>query len=157
MKDSSGNEIGTTANPEVGKINEDGTFSIRTNHLDSNYTVSLQLPDGLKVTKNTGTTNPTSSGTDSDFDRNTLTTQAFSGFDVLGTANNISAGIINLPKLPTDDQYVHVTDGRQKLDIKAVSNNPDNMNPAIVFTALTNPAMDIDTDGICYTKEKLVL
>ncbi len=64
LKDSSGNEIGTTANPEVGKINENGTFSIRTNHLDSNYTVSLQLPDGLKVTKNTGTTDPTSSGTD---------------------------------------------------------------------------------------------
>lgn len=153
LKDSSGNEIGTTANPEIGKINEDGTFSIRTNHLDSNYTVSLQLPDGLKVTKNTGTTDPTSSGTDSDFDRNTLTTQAFSGFDVLGTANNISAGIINLPKLPTDDQYVHVTDGRQKLDIKAVSNNPDNMNPAIVFTALTNPAMDIDTDGFVTPKK----
>ena len=113
----------------------------------------MQLPDGLKVTKNTGTIDPTSSGTDSDFDRYTLTTQAFSGFDVSGTANNISAGIINLPKLPTDDQFVHVTDGRQKLDVKAISDNPDNMNPAIVFTALTNPAMDIDTDGFVTPKK----
>ena len=153
LKDSNGDVIGTTANPEIGKINADGTFTIRTNHLDSNYTVSLELPDELKVTKHTGTTDPTSSGTDSDFDRTTLTTQAFHGFDVSGNANNISAGIIRLPKLPTDDQFVHVTDEHHKLGIKAISDNPDKPNPAITFTAINDPIMDLDTDGVVTPKK----
>ncbi len=153
LNDASGNEIGSTANAVSGKLNADGTFTIRTNHEDTAYSVSLQLPADLKVTKHTGTGDPTTVNTDSDFDRTSLKTQTFHSFDTSGHAYNVSGGIIRLPKLPHDDQFIHVTDSPRPLELKATSENPDQPNPPITYTAVNDPVMDLDTTGTVTPKK----
>lgn len=156
LKDTNGTEIGSTAGVG-GKLNADGTFTIRTNHADVDYSVSLQLPSDMKMTKRTGAGDPTIVNTDSDFDRTTLITQAFHSFDTAGHAYNISGGLIKLPALPTKDQYIHIGETPKALVMQAVSENPDQPHPPITFASMSDPLADVDTAGVVTPKKTGVL
>lgn len=146
LEDANGDLIGSTSGEE-GSIDGHGNFAIRTNTESTSYFVQGTLPDGVKATKHTGTGDPTASDSDSDFDRTTVKTAAFHGFDAAGNAQNVAAGLIKLPELHLTKQMIHVVESPSAFQQSASSENPNNPNPALSYVPVTGDVLDSDASG----------
>lgn len=146
LEDANGNVVGSTSGEE-GIIDGHGNFSIRTNTQSTSYSVQGTLPAGVKATKQTGTGDPTVSDTDSDFDRTTIKTATFNGFDAAGNAQNIAAGLIKLPELNLTMQMIHVTESPSAFNQNASSENPNNLKPALTYVPVSEDILDSDASG----------
>lgn len=146
LEDANGNVVGSTSGEE-GIIDGRGNFSIRTNTQSTSYSVQGTLPVGVKATKQTGTGDPTVSDADSDFDRTTIKTATFNGFDAAGNAQNVAAGLINLPELNLTMQMIHVTESPSAFNQNASSENPNNLKPALTYVPVSEDILDSDASG----------
>ena len=146
LEDANGNVVGSTSGEE-GIIDGHGNFSIRTNTQSTSYSVQGTLPAGVKATKQTGTGDPTVSDTDSDFDRTTVKTATFNGFDAAGNAQNVAAGLIKLPELNLTLQMIHVTESPSAFNQNASSENPNNLKPALTYVPVSEDILDSDASG----------
>lgn len=146
LEDANGNVVGSTSGEE-GIIDGHGNFSIRTNTQSTSYSVQGTLPAGVKATKQTGTGDPTVSDTDSDFDRTTIKTATFNGFDAAGNAQNVAAGLIKLPELNLTMQMIHVTESPSAFNQNASSENPNNLKPALTYVPVSEDVLDSDASG----------
>ncbi|EFW23594.1 InlB B-repeat-containing protein [Solobacterium moorei] len=146
LEDANGNVVGSTSGEE-GIIDGHGNFSIRTNTQSTSYSVQGTLPAGVKATKQTGTGDPTVSDTDSDFDRTTIKTATFNGFDAAGNAQNVAAGLIKLPELNLTMQMIHVTESPSAFNQNASSENPNNLKPALTYVPVSEDILDSDASG----------
>lgn len=146
LEDANGNVVGSTSGEE-GIIDGHGNFSIRTNTQSTSYSVQGTLPVGVKATKQTGTGDPTVSDADSDFDRTTIKTAAFNGFDAAGNAQNVAAGLIKLPELNLTLQMIHVTESPSAFNQNASSENPNNLKPALTYVPVSEDILDSDASG----------
>lgn len=146
LEDANGNVVGSTSGEE-GIIDGHGNFSIRTNTQSTSYSVQGTLPVGVKATKQTGTGDPTVSDTDSDFDRTTIKTATFNGFDAAGNAQNVAAGLIKLPELNLTMQMIHVTESPSAFNQNASSENPNNLKPALTYVPVSEDILDSDASG----------
>lgn len=146
LEDANGNVVGSTSGEE-GIIDGHGNFSIRTNTQSTSYSVQGTLPAGVKATKQTGTGDPTVSDTDSDFDRTTVKTATFNGFDAAGNAQNVAAGLIKLPELNLTMQMIHVTESPSAFNQNASSENPNNLKPALTYVPVSEDILDSDASG----------
>ncbi len=146
LEDANGNVVGSTSGEE-GIIDGHGNFSIRTNTQSTSYSVQGTLPAGVKATKQTGTGDPTVSDTDSDFDRTTIKTATFNGFDAAGNAQNVAAGLIKLPELNLTLQMIHVTESPSAFNQNASSENPNNLKPALTYVPVSEDILDSDASG----------
>ena len=146
LEDANGNVVGSTSGEE-GIIDGHGNFSIRTNTQSTSYSVQGTLPAGVKATKQTGTGDPTVSDTDSDFDRTTIKTATFNGFDAAGNAQNVAAGLIKLPELNLTMQMIHVTESPSVFNQNASSENPNNLKPALTYVPVSEDILDSDASG----------
>ncbi len=146
LEDANGNVVGSTSGEE-GIIDGHGNFSIRTNTQSTSYSVQGTLPAGVKATKQTGTGDPTVSDADSDFDRTTIKTAAFNGFDAAGNAQNVAAGLIKLPELNLTMQMIHVTESPSVFNQNASSENPNNLKPALTYVPVSEDILDSDASG----------
>lgn len=146
LEDANGNVVGSTSGEE-GIIDGHGNFSIRTNTQSTSYSVQGTLPAGVKATKQTGTGDPTVSDTDSDFDRTTVKTATFNGFDAAGNAQNVAAGLIKLPELNLTMQMIHVTESPSVFNQNASSENPNNLKPALTYVPVSEDILDSDASG----------
>lgn len=146
LEDANGNVVGSTSGEE-GIIDGHGNFSIRTNTQSTSYSVQGTLPAGVKATKQTGTGDPTVSDADSDFDRTTIKTATFNGFDAAGNAQNVAAGLIKLPELNLTMQMIHVTESPSAFNQNASSENPNNLKPALTYVPVSEDILDSDASG----------
>lgn len=146
LEDANGNVVGSTSGEE-GIIDGHGNFSIRTNTQSTSYSVQGTLPAGVKATKQTGTGDPTVSDADSDFDRTTIKTATFNGFDAAGNAQNVAAGLIKLPELNLTMQMIHVTESPSVFNQNASSKNPNNLKPALTYVPVSEDILDSDASG----------
>ena len=146
LEDANGNVVGSTSGEE-GIIDGHGNFSIRTNTQSTSYSVQGTLPVGVKATKQTGTGDPTVSDADSDFDRTTIKTATFNGFDAAGNAQNVAAGLIKLPELNLTLQMIHVTESPSAFNQNASSENPNNLKPALTYVPVSEDILDSDASG----------
>lgn len=146
LEDANGNVVGSTSGEE-GIIDGHGNFSIRTNTQSTSYSVQGTLPAGVKATKQTGTGDPTVSDADSDFDRTTIKTATFNGFDAAGNAQNVAAGLIKLPELNLTMQMIHVTESPSLFNQNASSENPNNLKPALTYVPVSEDILDSDASG----------
>lgn len=146
LEDANGNVVGSTSGEE-GIIGGHGNFSIRTNTQSTSYSVQGTLPVGVKATKQTGTGDPTVSDADSDFDRTTIKTATFNGFDAAGNAQNVAAGLIKLPELNLTLQMIHVTESPSAFNQNASSKNPNNLKPALTYVPVSEDILDSDASG----------
>ncbi|WP_449137333.1 InlB B-repeat-containing protein [Solobacterium moorei] len=146
LEDANGNVVGSTSGEE-GIIDGHGNFSIRTNTQSTSYSVQGTLPAGVKATKQTGTGDPTVSDADSDFDRTTIKTATFNGFDAAGNAQNVAAGLIKLPELNLTLQMIHVTESPSAFNQNASSENPNNLEPALTYVPVSEDILDSDASG----------
>lgn len=146
LEDANGNVVGSTSGEE-GIIDGHGNFSIRTNTQSTSYSVQGTLPAGVKATKQTGTGDPTVSDADSDFDRTTIKTATFNGFDAAGNAQNVAAGLIKLPELNLTLQMIHVTESPSAFNQNASSENPNNLKPALTYVPVSEDILDSDASG----------
>lgn len=146
LEDANGNVVGSTSGEE-GIIDGHGNFSIRTNTQSTSYSVQGTLPAGVKATKQTGTGDPTVSDADSDFDRTTIKTATFNGFDAAGNAQNVAAGLIKLPELNLTMQMIHVTESPSTFNQNASSENPNNLKPALTYVPVSEDILDSDASG----------
>lgn len=146
LEDANGTVVGSTSGEE-GIIDGHGNFSIRTNTQSTSYSVQGTLPAGVKATKQTGTGDPTVSDTDSDFDRTTVKTATFNGFDAAGNAQNVAAGLIKLPELNLTMQMIHVTESPSVFNQNASSENPNNLKPALTYVPVSEDILDSDASG----------
>ena len=146
LEDANGNVVGSTSGEE-GIIDGHGNFSIRTNTQSTSYSVQGTLPVGVKATKQTGTGDPTVSDADSDFDRTTVKTATFNGFDAAGNAQNVAAGLIKLPELNLTMQMIHVTESPSVFNQNASSENPNNLKPALTYVLVSKDILDSDASG----------
>ena len=146
LEDANGNVVGS-ASGEEGIIDGHGNFSIRTNTQSTSYSVQGTLPAGVKATKQTGTGDPTVSDADSDFDRTTIKTATFNGFDAAGNAQNVAAGLIKLPELNLTMQMIHVTESPSVFNQNASSENPNNLKPALTYVPVSEDILDSDASG----------
>lgn len=146
LEDANGNVVGSTSGEE-GIIDGHGNFSIRTNTQSTSYSVQGTLPAGVKATKQTGTGDPTVSDADSDFDRTTIKTATFNGFDAAGNAQNVAAGLIKLPELNLTMQMIHVTESPSVFNQNASSENPNNLKPALTYVPVSEDILDSDASG----------
>ena len=146
LEDANGNVVGSTSGEE-GIIDGHGNFSIRTNTQLTSYSVQGTLPAGVKATKQTGTGDPTVSDADSDFDRTTIKTATFNGFDAAGNAQNVAAGLIKLPELNLTMQMIHVTESPSVFNQNASSKNPNNLKPALTYVPVSEDILDSDASG----------
>lgn len=146
LEDANGNVVGSTSGEE-GIIDGHGNFSIRTNTQSTSYSVQGTLPAGVKATKQTGTGDPTVSDADSDFDRITIKTATFNGFDAAGNAQNVAAGLIKLPELNLTMQMIHVTESPSAFNQNASSENPNNLKPALTYVPVSEDILDSDASG----------
>lgn len=146
LEDANGNVVGSTSGEE-GIIDGHGNFSIRTNTQSTSYSVQGTLPAGVKATKQTGTGDPTVSDADSDFDRTTIKTATFNGFDAAGNAQNVAAGLIKLPELNLTMQMIHVTESPSAFNQNASSENPNNLKPALTYVPVSGNILDSDANG----------
>ena len=146
LEDANGNVVGSTSGEE-GIIDGHGNFSIRTNTQSTSYSVQGTLPVGVKATKQTGTGDPTVSDADSDFDRTTIKTATFNGFDAAGNAQNVAAGLIKLPELNLTMQMIHVTESPSAFNQNASSENPNNLKPALTYVPVSEDVLDSDASG----------
>lgn len=146
LEDANGNVVGSTSGEE-GIIDGHGNFSIRTNTQSTSYSVQGTLPVGVKATKQTGTGDPTVSDTDSDFDRTTIKTATFNGFDAAGNAQNVAAGLIKLPELNLTMQMIHVTESPSAFNQNASSENPNNLKLALTYVPVSEDILDSDASG----------
>lgn len=146
LEDANGNVVGSTSGEE-GIIDGHGNFSIRTNTQSTSYSVQGTLPAGVKATKQTGTGDPTVSDADSDFDRTTIKTATFNGFDAAGNAQNVAAGLIKLPELNLTMQMIHVTESPSAFNQNSSSENPNNLKPALTYVPVSEDILDSDASG----------
>lgn len=146
LEDANGTVVGSTSGEE-GIIDGHGNFSIRTNTQSTSYSVQGTLPVGVKATKQTGTGDPTVSDADSDFDRTTIKTATFNGFDAAGNAQNVAAGLIKLPELNLTMQMIHVTESPSVFNQNASSENPNNLKPALTYVPVSEDILDSDASG----------